>query len=643
MNRIIARTLFVGVLCAALLFSTQNTLAQNTGGNDSLASISDTIHPAVLDSLSRLEVEKIEFNDEEAIAYISEWYNNRALWKDLEDPLRRTMGRFLYEATNDQFYISERFLGNFNWESIKIPASSFYLWDTLHILLPENGVLGTHIADIIYAKDSLIIPDSLSISRHDGAVRVDTLFTENDTLDYSVQSDTIFEIDKIVIPDSIINIRDSVKTINADIIRERRDSIILVISDTLRDVISANMNFPFASYNYPMVGDSIQAAMDVLQEYTALKDSTEVHFIGSGNSVPVWLSNNPNTMMRLRLKNERGEEVSVWIGSSYRDSVSVIVEEGVHFRRPNRETNFAKAKVDVKLIDNSKLADARKIDFKPRYWKFLSETSFVFNQVMIKNWSKGGESNISTLIDLTGTVDYTNKEEKMTWNTIGRFKYGLQMSGEFGVRKNIDVIDIGSKFNNKAFGKFDFSATMIFKTQLAKGYNYPNDSVVISKFFNPATIIVGLGLEYKPNKNMSINFAPLSYKGTFVPDTLHIDQTKHGLSSDQRSKHEPGISAQVNHKTVLWKKVNVSNRVRLFTNYIHNPQNIDIDWEMIATTKLNWFTDIRINTHLLYDDDTLIPVFNKDDEPVMGSDGNQKRVPKVQFKELIGVSVIFRF
>ncbi|MEZ5010606.1 MAG: hypothetical protein R2744_02745 [Bacteroidales bacterium] len=64
----------------------------------------------------------------------------------------------------------------------------------------------------------------------------------------------------------------------------------------------------------------------------------------------------------------------------------------------------------------------------------------------------------------------------------------------------------------------------------------------------------------------------------------------------------------MDHKITLFKDVTIINKVRLFTNYIHNPLNVDIDWEMIATAKLNWFTDIRLNTHFIYDDDTLIPV-----------------------------------
>jgi hypothetical protein len=370
---------------------------------------------------------------------------------------------------------------------------------------------------------------------------------------------------------------------------------------------------------------------------------------GSDNSVPIWLSGEEGELTRLWLENEWGEDISIWIGSGKSDTLNIYLERGVHLTRFNKETKIARATIDVKEIDNKTLADARQVDVKPMYWKFMSEAAFTFNQAVIKNWSKGGESNINLTIDVQGTVDYTNKSKKISWISTGRFKYGYMASGDkkssdkIDVRKNVDQIDLSSKFNNKAFGKFDFSGTMLFKTQLAPGYNYPNDSVIISKFFNPATLTLGLGLDYKPNKNTSINFAPISYKGTFVPDTANIDPTKHGLLANQRSRHEPGLSAQLDNKITLFRNITMINRVRLFTNYIHNPLNVDIDWELIATAKLNWFTEIRFNTHLIYDDDTLIPVYDNEGSPVLGPDGKQKKAPMVQFKEIIGLSLIFRF
>jgi hypothetical protein len=152
---------------------------------------------------------------------------------------------------------------------------------------------------------------------------------------------------------------------------------------------------------------------------------------------------------------------------------------------------------------------------------------------------------------------------------------------------------------------------------------------------NPAILIVGLGLDYKPNKVTSINLSPLSYKGTFVIDPANIDQTNYGIASNKRSKNEPGASFMITHEYKPLKSVVVTNRLQLFTNYIDHPANIDVDWEMIMVAKLNWFTDVRFNTHLIFDDDTKTVELRPD--------GTEKKTARIQFKEMLGFSLVFRF
>ncbi|HUS86294.1 MAG TPA: DUF3078 domain-containing protein [Bacteroidales bacterium] len=585
--------------------------------------------------------EKIVFTVDQAVEFLGSWYSNVGNWKDPNDPLRRAVARLLFESVNDPFYNSEQYIDNYDWETIKIPSRSFFEWDTLQIDINKKTVRQSKVVPVFteLQEDSL---DFFAVT--------DTLALFDTTRVVSIQDTLDIDTIRMIAPDSpevLPADRDTMKLATdslAGYAYEIRDSIILVIRDTLREVISTNPDFPFWYYNFPNTGDSIQYAIDLLLDYSTSRDTGVITFKGSDNYIPVLMSNSSAKLSRLWLKNEWGEDISVWIGGRSRDTVIVMVEEGVHFRRLDKNTNIAEARLEVQAVDNSKLAELKAVEVKTKYWKFFSEAAFVFNQAIIKNWVKGGESNISTTLDLTGTADYSNEEKKTGWNSQGRIKFGIMASTDYGVRKNIDQVDLVSKLNEKAFGKFNFSATMLFKTQLAKGYKYLADtSYLVSKFFNPASLTLGLGLDFKPNDNTSINFAPLSYKGTFVPDTVMIDQTKHGLTRGKRAKHEPGMSCQINHRLTFWRDITVINKVQLFTNYIENPMNVDIDWEMILTAQLNWFTEVRLNTHFIYDDNTLIPVVDDDSNPVLGIDGKQKKVPMVQFKEMIGLSVIFRF
>jgi len=422
-----------------------------------------------------------------------------------------------------------------------------------------------------------------------------------------------------------------------------KDTAIMVIIDTLDKATSSYSAFPFRYFNFPYQADSIQIAVKSLLKYLEERDSTIVNFTGVGNIVtPVWMNARMDKMTRYWLKNEFSDSITIWIGNPARNTFGLYLEQGVNFRRPVIQENFSGAKINIKSLDNFKLLDVQKIVVKPQYWKYRSESSFILSQASLTNWVKGGENSISTATDITSYADYNNKPLKISSNNFVRLKLGFLKSGDNDIRKNLDLLETNSKLNHKAFGKFDFSAILLFKTQVARGYIYSPDTVLVSKFMNPAILTVGLGLDYKPNKTTSINFSPFSYKGTFVPDTTRIDQTKYGIAKDRRSKNEPGASFLITNEYKPVKNVTVTNRLQLFTNYINNPLNIDVDWEMIVVANLNWFTDVRFNTHLIFDDDTKT-VEIKDNKPVLRHDGTQNKTARIQFKEMLGFSFVFRF
>ncbi|MBN2862697.1 MAG: hypothetical protein JXN62_06020, partial [Bacteroidales bacterium] len=73
-------------------------------------------------------------------------------------------------------------------------------------------------------------------------------------------------------------------------------------------------------------------------------------------------------------------------------------------------------------------------------------------------------------------------------------------------------------------------------------------------------------------------------------------------------------------------------KIDLFSNYAHNPQNIDVSWETLIGLKVNKYITVNFNTHLLYDDDVKIAVSETES---VGS--------LVQFKEIFGVGFSYNF
>lgn len=570
----------------------------------------------------------VSLDRDESLKFLERFCTSSSLWKRSNDPLREALRNLVWLASRPPADTVLSYLSQYPFDRIRVPAESYYLFDSVRIILPmvqPDSLLRDTVAENGKAGEMFISAgkrlEKVKLSADDRPIN------KNDTLRLN---DSVYILMKDFIP--------------ARLPHQTNDTIVLVITDTLPEVSPARTDFPFRYLRNPYLSDSLEAAVNSLVGFLETRDSTLVRVTAeSGRGTDMWFNGLSDNLVRFWLPDGEGDSVTVWLGNPLRNTLTLKAEEGVLFRKQAWHDRYVDTRVNVTTAQEEALRRVALSKIKPELWTFKTDLSYLLSQGVISNWAKGGENNVSSVLDVTSSVNYNNKVTKVNSATSVRFALGLQASGrQADIKKNLDILEINSKINHKAFGKFDLSGLFQFKTQFLPGYNYPNDSVKVSKFFNPATFILGYGLEYKPDKNTSISFSPLSYKGTFVPDTANINQTKYGIATDRRSKNELGAYLTLNSKLVLFEKINMSNRVQLFSNFLSKPQNIDVDWEMIATMPLNWFTDLRVNVHLIYDDNTMLPVF-ENGEPVLGTDGKQKKAPMVQFKELLGVSFVFKF
>ncbi|HLN55326.1 MAG TPA: DUF3078 domain-containing protein [Bacteroidales bacterium] len=588
--------------------------------------VKDDAFRSVLDSLRNTGVNpgknsgcpEIKLSKEQAINFLRQ-KTKPSYWINPDDSFRKALNHLVFEASSEKYDSVETFLKRYPYDSLAIPWDKFYIWEPLKLKIPV-----VEVQSFPMRTDSITMNDTL-------------LMAGGDTLALRP------------VPSSLQY---------AGSVQVMKDTTLMVIIDTLENTTSSRPGFPFRYLDYPYQSDSIKVAVQSLLDYVRERDSTIINFTGSGRStIPVWLNTRSNgTMRRYWLKNEFNDSVTVWIGNEGRNVIGLYLEQGINFRKPMKQADYSSATINAPKIDRSKL-EKQNIIIKKHFWNYRTESSLVFSQSALSNWVKGGENSVSSALDITGYADFKNPDLKLSSANFARLKLGFMASGGEDIRKNLDLLETNSKLNHKAFGKFDFSAIMLFKTQVAIGKSYTKVngeeiSSVVSKFMNPAILTLGFGLDYKPNKETSINFSPLSYKATFVPaggkitkDSLlvgKIDQTRYGVEVGKTSKHEPGASIMISRISRPVKNVTLTNRVQLFTNYINNPQNIDVDWEMIAVYNLNWFTDLRLNTHLIFDDDTRTTVM-EGGLPVKLEDGTEKKTARIQFKELFGVSLMFKF
>jgi hypothetical protein len=269
-------------------------------------------------------------------------------------------------------------------------------------------------------------------------------------------------------------------------------------------------------------------------------------------------------------------------------------------------------------------------------WKKGGVIGISLAQTSLTNWAAGGENSLAANGLVSLFANY--KKGKSAWDNSLDLGYGKLKQGDASFKKTDDKIDFTSKYGQLAFKNVYYAALVNFKTQMDKGYNYPNDSVPISKFLAPAYLTAALGLDYKPNAYFSAFVAPFTGKITIVNDKILSDAGAFGVDSGKTTKSEFGgyirlIYSRNDFKNEFLKNVAFTTKIDLFSNYLKNPDCIDINWETQLALKVNKYISVNFNTQLLYDDDIRFAV----------SKSNSHKVPKVQFKEILGVGFSAKF
>ena len=592
----------------------------------------------------------VSFTISSASEYIMNLLQTNNLWSPEGDTMKLSLERLIHHL-NEPFDSVRNDLSKFGYDSLKLKHTYVVRKDTLPIRWLNDS---TFIFNNVPMEREPLILQKTIIKKF-----VDTtayLFRNNildmeSMLNSTLQKEEV--ISEIIIDTAYLN---SIKIKMYKIVNKRiipplisydrykpasfvRDSTKIIFSDTLKVIVTEKKS-PFYIIPNTKMPDSLRLAVKTLLSYTDSRDSILLYLNDlNGNKTPLWLTTGKDDFYRFWVKNYKNDSITIWVGNPAKHDITLILEEDINV---NRLTKEAADDIAITLAKPQKtLAKAEPLKLIPIYWNYIISNTFGLNQTYLSNWSKGGENSLSGLLDIKGTAKFTNNEIKTQWTSSARLKYGAILVDKNDYRTNNDILEFNSQYNKVIKEKIDFSLVFFMKNQIAKGYNYPNDSVIISKFLNPGTFTIGLGLEYKPSKKTQINYSLLSYKNTFVFDTSNIDQTRHGIPKDKRAKQEMGGQLLIKNSLSIMEDLTITNSVRLFSGYLDKPENIDVDWEMNIEKKIKWYFKIILNLHMIYDDDIRFEVLDANDQPILLPDGSKKKVPKMQFKEFLGLAFTF--
>ncbi len=331
-------------------------------------------------------------------------------------------------------------------------------------------------------------------------------------------------------------------------------------------------------------------------------------------------------------------------------------------------TEVQKAAATASQVITAAPEEAPKVE-EPKYWDNSLKNQINVGQTALFNWAAGGDNTVSMQGFIDGNANY--KKDAMFWTNRLQLDYGfIYASSKPILQKSADRIYLESKWGYQAVKNLYASANFDFKSQFSNTFNYPvpkkkadgsdfgeNETPkradwleaksLKSGLLSPAYTNLALGVDYKPTKWLSINFAPLTggfvivhkeelrkaygmnLKEEFKTMDTSLQEYKDAVANGtafRASRFEFGAQLKTDIAVIVNDNLKYSTQLVLFSNYLDKPQELRINWDNRFDWKLAKYFSFTILTNLVYDPKVIIQT-EKDIE--QGLPGKRR----VQFRE----------
>ena len=280
--------------------------------------------------------------------------------------------------------------------------------------------------------------------------------------------------------------------------------------------------------------------------------------------------------------------------------------------------------------------------------EFKGTLGLNLSQTALENWAGGGESSVA----FTALAQLGKTVEKGRRNASWGFDAALGLLRQQGAwRKTDDRLAITAQWSTAMPNRTDqgrLSILLDARSQFLPGYalvdGLPDRDQRISNLLAPGYVVAAAGFAPKPGERHRLFVAPFTGKLTLVLDDSLSAAGAFGVQPGERERLELGGYIRWNLTWPLMENVNWTHQLDLFSNFMNQPGNIDVNWTGLLDMKVNESLRTTISVQLIYDDDV---VLEKDPaRTVVNDQGVEVTLPArlgpgTQFKEVLSVGFAY--
>jgi len=293
------------------------------------------------------------------------------------------------------------------------------------------------------------------------------------------------------------------------------------------------------------------------------------------------------------------------------DSIQINLKRALDsvLKNTTNELNIIVLKAKLKEIT------PKKVKKEQVGWLTKGKFSLLFNQSSFNfDWQGGGTSNISGNAGVIYEFNY--KKKSLTWDNKIQTDYGITfLKDEDFARKTNDRLIFNTRVGQRiGESKWNYSFFANFLSQFDKGFRFEVDPdtdrtirIEETHFFSPAFVQAGPGLLWKKRDDLTINIAPVTSRMIFVDKEFtnvpgYVDGDYFGIDAGESTRFEFGGALAANLKFPISKSFTIENILNLYSNYIEDPANVDIDYTLDMNLKVNRYISSSFVFQSIYDD-----------------------------------------
>ena len=281
----------------------------------------------------------------------------------------------------------------------------------------------------------------------------------------------------------------------------------------------------------------------------------------------------------------------------------------------------------VRDIQEDALDAARALRDMNSPWRRQANLSLQLTQnYATENWHQGAANAFAMLWAAKAFANYN--KGNLSWENNAEWRVGVStVSGDTLRKMNTtdDIFQIYSKFGYQVHKHWYVSMFADFRTNFFPNFQ-KNSNHLNTTFLTPIRYNMGLGIDYKPLKGLSVNISPVTYKLIYAlnTDIERIDVNELGIETGNNMLNEVGSSVRVEWKWRPLREIELETKFYFFTNY----KKVETELEIDVDFYINKYMSAKILLHPRYDGTVESTTDDKS---------------RLQFKELISVGFAHTF